>query len=160
MHGGREMMAEEAEKENAVILSVKKAPFTSRRSLATPMNKLIRRLSGMPSEGRTSEVPRKARLSFQTWKRRKSISQEGKEEGDGGKKREPLVRLSMISSMPPGQSSLNLKRAPIAETEEVNLSDAKKPKLIVTAARRLTTLSARPIRGNHRLRSKRMTDIV
>ncbi|KAL5108510.1 IQ motif and SEC7 domain-containing protein 3 [Taenia crassiceps] len=154
------MMAEKAEKEDAVILSVKKVPPTSCRSLVTPMNKLMHRLSGMPPESRTFELPRKARLSFQAWKRCKPASQEGKEEGNGGKKHESLVRLSLISSIPTGQSSLTLKRAPIAETEEVNLPDAKKPKLIVTAARRLSALSARPIRGNHRLRSKGMTDIV
>ncbi|KAL5964565.1 IQ motif and SEC7 domain-containing protein 2 [Taenia solium] len=62
--------------------------------------------------------------------------------------------------MPAGHSSLILKRAPIADIEEVNLPAAKKPKLIVTAARRLSALSTRPIRGNHRLRSKRVTDIL
>ncbi|VDM19773.1 unnamed protein product, partial [Hydatigera taeniaeformis] len=161
-------MAKEADKANDVMLPSKKVT-TSRRSLATPMNKLMRRLSGMPSESRTLEATRKTRLSFQTWKRRKSLSQESREEGrgsggDGGgggeTKHEPLVSLSLISIMPTNQSPLVLKRAPIAKTEEVNLSIAKKPKLITTAARRLSLLSARPIRGNHRLRSKRVTEIV
>lgn len=139
---------------------------THRRSITGPMQKLFKRLSGIPSENRVSEIPVKSRLSFQAWRRRKALDCKKKEESTNvhrGKEENYLKPLAISSIQTSQRRELKrgpLRAAPLAETEEVIFAEAKRPKLIATAAKRFSAISSRPKRVTARRRKRRATEIL
>ncbi|VDL59566.1 unnamed protein product [Hymenolepis diminuta] len=159
-------MSDEVEKGND---GTKINHSTRRRSIAGPMHKLFKRLSGIPSENRISETPIKTRLSFQTWRRRKTIDR--KKIGEDEVTMEDMCTMNaevfmkplMVSNTPAIQLR-ELKRgplraAPLAEAEEVIFLEAKRPKLIASAAKRFSAISNRPKRVTNRFRRHRATEV-
>ena len=150
-----------------------------RRSIAAPMHKLIHRFSGIPSQSSSHEKPLKTRLSFQSWKRRRSIvpwsnqdcqkvAQDDDDDDDNDADSENRPVLAQLPHILPTLVPLpshkfapreSLKRAPLAEPEEVILSDSKKPKLLLTGNHRLSRFSAKPIKAHYSLRKSRATGL-
>ncbi|VDN96815.1 unnamed protein product [Rodentolepis nana] len=159
-------MSVEVEKEND---ATKIDHSTRRRSIAGPMHKLFKRLSGIPSDNRLSETTIKTRLSFQTWRRRKTIDHKTEEDEEIKMEnictmdRETFMKPLMISNTPiiqPRELKRGpLKAAPLAEAEEVVFHEAKRPKLIATAAKRFSAISNKPKRVTNRFRRPRATEV-
>nr|CDS33762.1 IQ motif and SEC7 domain containing protein 1 [Hymenolepis microstoma] len=159
-------MSVEVEKEND---ATKIDHSTRRRSIAGPMHKLFKRLSGIPSDNRISETTIKTRLSFQTWRRRKTIDRKTEEDDeikmenictvDGETFMRPLMASSTPATQPRELKRGPLKAAPLAEAEEVVFLEAKRPKLIASAAKRFSAISNKPKRVTNRFRRPRATEI-
>ncbi|KAM7536040.1 hypothetical protein Aperf_G00000103679 [Anoplocephala perfoliata] len=140
---------------------------THRKSITGPMHRLIKRLSGIPSQRGVSEIPVKSRLSFQAWRRRKAMDCKKEEEAGNAhtEKGENFLKpLTVASSTQPNQRR-DLKRgplraAPLAEAEEIIFTKAKRPKLIASAAKRFSAISSRPNRVTTRNRRRRATEIL
>ncbi len=122
---------------------------TRRTSLTTPMRKLIKRLSGVPSDCRPAKSPRvdlsiEKRLSFTSWKHRRPTTPSKPVLREEPQIRAPLVPLT--ATRPQFRQPLApLRPAPIALPEESFLGEPAKPKAFKAAARRLSGLTAGPI---------------
>ena len=165
-------MDDGSEKENASQSSLKEVS-KSRRRLTTPVHKIMSRISSS-GDNKKSEISLKSRLSFQNWRRRKSTRREAKHEGgdDGddredkdGKIHEPLVRTALRPNAQSPDQTRRLKRreplkaAPLAESEDIDLTAPKKAKIIASAARRLTAFTTTtPLKVGRSFHKKRVTE--
>ena len=162
------VMSDVSEKENEPVPLMKEASH-HRRRLTAPMHKILGRLSAF-GENKKSEMPVKSRLSFQHWRRQKfarkgSKTDDSVKEDAHGSANEPVVRLALVPNASPGQPGRlkrrePLKAAPLAESEDIDLSEPKKPKLI-TAARRFTAFTTtRPIVVRRTFHKMRVTEYL